>query len=369
MAAPSPQGLVVESLRKAYGSGRHRVEALRGVSFSLPPGKVLGVLGPSGCGKTTLLRSIAGLEEPEEGTILLGERTLWSAREGIRLPPERREVGMVFQSYAIWPHMTVFENVAFPLRVRGRPEREVRQRVGSVLEMVRLSGLENRPATDLSGGQQQRVALARALVAQPSLLLFDEPLSNLDAQLREATLLELRSFLGELGITAVYVTHDRAEALALADRILVMREGQVVALGTPEEVYFHAQDPFVVGFVGRVNLLPGRFLGWDSQGYARVELAFAVWTCAGRGNWTEGTPVLVAVRPEHLQMGGHSNPLRGRVVSLVFTGEAYRMEVLPVGETPVRVDLRAIDLPQVPRIGDALELGVAPRWCRVLNRP
>lgn len=158
MAAPSPKGLVVEGLSKTYTSAGGKVEALKGVSFSVSPGKVLGVLGPSGCGKTTLLRSIAGLEEPDEGTILLGERALWAPRRGIRLPPERREVGMVFQSYAIWPHMTVFENVAFPLRVRRRPEAEVRQRVGSVLEMVRLFGLENRPATDLSGGQQQRVA-------------------------------------------------------------------------------------------------------------------------------------------------------------------------------------------------------------------
>ncbi|MFN3369169.1 MAG: ABC transporter ATP-binding protein, partial [Thermus sp.] len=329
MSAPSPQGLVVEGLRKTYRFGRNLVEALRGVSFSLPPGKVLGVLGPSGCGKTTLLRSIAGLEEPDEGTILLGDRVLWSPARGIRLPPERREVGMVFQSYAIWPHMTVFENVAFPLRVRGRPEEEVRRRVGSVLEMVRLQGLENRPATDLSGGQQQRVALARALVAQPSLLLFDEPLSNLDALLREATLLELRTFLTELGITAVYVTHDRAEALALADQILVMREGEVVALGTPEEVYFHAEDPFVVGFVGRVNLLPARLLGQGPAGQARVELAFAVWACAGRGGWPEGSPVLVAFRPEHVRPTGQGNPLRGRVVSLVFTGEVYRMEILP----------------------------------------
>ncbi|MDM7323524.1 MAG: ABC transporter ATP-binding protein [Thermus sp.] len=369
MAAPSPKGLVVEGLSKTYTSAGGKVEALKGVSFSVPPGKVLGVLGPSGCGKTTLLRSIAGLEEPDEGTILLGERALWAPRRGIRLPPERREVGMVFQSYAIWPHMTVFENVAFPLRVRRRPEAEVRQRVGSVLEMVRLFGLENRPATDLSGGQQQRVALARALVAQPSLLLFDEPLSNLDAQLREATLLELRTFLQELGITAIYVTHDRAEALALADQILVMRDGRAVALGTPEEVYFHAEDPFVVGFVGRVNLLPGRLLGVDAQGNARVDLGFAVWSCAHQGAWPQGTPVLVAVRPEHFQVPASGNPLKGQVVSLVFTGEVYRMEVLPPGGKPLRVDLRATDLPQAPRVGDSVELGVGPRWCRVLASP
>lgn len=358
--------LAVRGLSKAYGPPGHRVEALRDATFHLPPAKVLGVLGPSGSGKTTLLRCLAGLEEPDAGEIRLGERVLWSQEKGIRLPPELREVGMVFQSYAIWPHMTVLENVAFPLRVRGLSEREVRQRVGQVLEMVRLTGLETRPATDLSGGQQQRVALARALVAQPSLLLFDEPLSNLDAQLREATLLELRAFLRDLGITAVYVTHDRAEALTVADHILVMREGRVVAQGTPEEVYFHAQDPFVVGFVGRVNLLEGRLLAWEPQGRARVELAFGVWSCTGQGPLPEGARVLVAVRPEHFQPSGKGNPFLGRVVSVAFTGEGYRLEVAPREGPPIRVDLRVVDLPRAPRVGDALELWVAPAWCRVL---
>src|SRR5690554_6659998 len=249
------QGTIsVRNLVKTFVSKDEKVTALDNVTLTTPPNRILTLLGPSGCGKTTLLRCIAGLESPDSGEIVIGGEVVWSKDKGISLPPERRGIGMVFQSYAIWPHMTVFGNVAYPLEVRKVPKHEIEERVAKVLDLVQLSGFQNRPATKLSGGQQQRVALARALVAEPKVILFDEPLSNLDAKLREKTRKELKMFLGELGITAVYVTHDRVEALALSDTIGVMNAGNIVELGSPTKIYFDADHQFVADFIGRANL-------------------------------------------------------------------------------------------------------------------
>ena len=228
------------------------------VDLTIPANQIFTLLGPSGCGKTTLLRCIVGLETPDAGEIAIGDEIVWSEEKNIFVPPEKRGLGMVFQTYAIWPHMNVFDNVAYPLQTRKMPKDEIRARVAKVLEFVQLEGFEKRPATKLSGGQQQRVALARALVAEPKVILFDEPLSNLDAKLREETRKELRSFLTELQITAVYVTHDRIEALALSDRIAVMRAGRIVEIGDPKKIYFNSGHQFVADFIGRANLIKGR---------------------------------------------------------------------------------------------------------------
>ena len=204
------QGMVsVRNLTKTFVSKDETVTALKNVTLTTPANRIVALLGPSGCGKTTLLRCIAGLESPDSGEIIIGDEIVWSKDKGISLPPERRGIGMVFQSYAIWPHMTVFGNVAYPLEIRGTPKDEIQERVKNTLELVQLKGFENRLATKLSGGQQQRVALARALVGEPKVILFDEPLSNLDAKLRESTRQELRNFLTELAISAIYVTHDQ----------------------------------------------------------------------------------------------------------------------------------------------------------------
>ena len=243
------------NLVKTFTSKQETVTALDNVTVSTPPNRILTLLGPSGCGKTTLLRCIAGLESPDSGEIVIGGEVVWSRDKGISLPPERRGIGMVFQSYAIWPHMTVFGNVAYPLEVRKVPKHEIEERVAKVLDLVQLSGFQDRPATKLSGGQQQRVALARALVAEPKVILFDEPLSNLDAKLRESTRQELRDFLSELAISAIYVTHDQVEALTIADDIAVMRNGRIVELGTPQDIYLRSNNPFVVDFIGRANFL------------------------------------------------------------------------------------------------------------------
>jgi iron(III) transport system ATP-binding protein len=242
----------VAGLRKAFG----RVQAVNEVSFEVRRGEFLTLLGPSGCGKSTTLRLIAGLERPDEGEIRVEGRLITSARRGVFTAPEKRGMGMVFQSYAVWPHMTVFENVAFPLRVRHRPASEVRKRVSQVLDIIGLAGLADRPAPDLSGGQQQRVALGRALVADPSLLLLDEPFSNLDARLREGMRVEMGQLQRRLGLTTIFVTHDQTEAMMLSDRIFVMNAGIVEQTGTPREVYEHPASRFVMDFLGRINYLP-----------------------------------------------------------------------------------------------------------------
>ncbi len=242
------KGLVVR-----YGS----VTAVAGVSFAVLPGEQLTLLGPSGCGKTTTLRAIAGLEPPTSGEIVIGGTAVFSSAKRINVPAERRGLSMVFQSYAIWPHMTVFDNVAYGLRVRRLSAREITEKVRWALDMVQMEEFAQRSASKLSGGQQQRVALARAFVFSPSVLLFDEPLSNLDAKLRAEMRIELRELQHRVGITSVYVTHDLEEALAISDRIVVMRDGAIAQIGTPSEIYNFPRNAFVADFVGSANLVRG----------------------------------------------------------------------------------------------------------------
>ena len=244
----------VERLDIRYGP----VLAVQGVSFQVRQGEQLTLLGPSGCGKTTTLRAIAGLERPSAGTIRIGGRTVYSSAEGINIPAEKRGLSMVFQSYAIWPHMTVFDNVAYGLRVRRQSAGEIARKVAAALDQVQMGSFAGRRASALSGGQQQRVALARACAFSPSVLLFDEPLSNLDAKLRGDMRVELRELQHRLGVTSVYVTHDLEEALAMSDRIVVMRNGIIEQVGSPLEIYNLPRNAFVADFVGSANLITGR---------------------------------------------------------------------------------------------------------------
>ncbi len=289
---------------KVFRAERGPVIACDRVSFEVPEGRFFTLLGPSGCGKTTTLRCIAGLEQPDDGEIELGGVALYSSRRRAFVPPNRRDIGMVFQSYAIWPHMTVYDNIAFPLRA-GRvrlSEAEVRRRVREALVTARLGGLERRPATNLSGGQQQRLALARALVREPKLLLLDEPLSNLDAKLREQMRLELRALHRKLRITTVYVTHDQVEALAMSNIIAVMHEGLIRQIGTPREIYERPADRFVADFIGSTNLLPGRVAGDAGGGLRRVETAHGPVNCVVPDDAPTGSDVLVSIRPEDVSV-------------------------------------------------------------------
>jgi iron(III) transport system ATP-binding protein len=331
----------VTDLVKVFRDGRAQVIACDSISFEVPVGKFFTLLGPSGCGKTTTLRSIAGLERPDDGQIELDGAVVYSSQRGIFVPPNRRDVGMVFQSYAIWPHMSVFDNVAFPLQVaRARVARsKIRDRVRQVLATVRLDGLEHRPATRLSGGQQQRLALARALVREPKLLLLDEPMSNLDARLREQMRLELRGLQRQLGITTIYVTHDQVEALAMSNVVAVMHEGRIIQLGTPREIYERPVNRFVSDFIGSTNLVPGRIAGAVGNELYRVETAGGPLTCAVPRGAASGHEVIVSVRPEDVSICEQQAPAgawEATVEQVIFLGECVDCR-LTVGDFPLRV--------------------------------
>jgi iron(III) transport system ATP-binding protein len=334
--------LEVDGLVKTFEGRRARVAAVDGVSFVVEEGRLFSLLGPSGCGKTTLLRCIAGLERPDAGRIAVDGVTLFSASQGRFVPANRRELGMVFQSYAIWPHLSVFGNVAFPLVSRPRrrrpSKREVSARVERVLEAVRLVDLAGRPATDLSGGQQQRLALARALVTEPRLLLLDEPLSSLDLQLREEMRLELKRLQRELRITSVYVTHDQLEALSLSNTIGVMRNGRLEQVGRPRDVYNRPASRFVARFVGSSNLFDGVVEAADDDRHVVVRTAHGTLRARSHGVGA-GASVLVVVRPEHVVLepdvdAAHEGWV-GVVVTRAYLGSAVD-HVVAVGDVEVR---------------------------------
>ena len=325
--------LELRGVVKRFGA----VTAVDQVSLSVRAGEMFTLLGPSGCGKTTTLRLVAGLEDPDDGEILLNGRIIASARGGLFLPPERRNMGMVFQSYAIWPHFTVFENVAFPLRLRRWSGARIRERVAETLNLVGLAGLQERPATMLSGGQQQRVALARALTYSPDILLLDEPLSNLDAKLREQLRGELRAIQRRLGISMLFVTHDQAEAMTLSTRIAVMNAGRFEQVGTPSEVYEHPATPFVRDFLGRSLTLAGTvrrdggsaWLELRDEG-SRLELANGL-----LDGCREGTAMVASCRPEDVRLEPPGpdapNRLHALVEEAVYLGERVEYMVLTAG--------------------------------------
>jgi iron(III) transport system ATP-binding protein len=358
----------ITDVSKDYHSEGKTITALSHVSLTIPSNNIFTLLGPSGCGKTTLLRCIVGLETPDAGEIAIGGEIYFSRDRQIFVPPEKRGLGMVFQTYAIWPHMNVFDNVAYPLQTRHAPREEVRRRVEETLRFVQLQGFQERPATKLSGGQQQRVALARALVAKPKVILFDEPLSNLDAKLREETRKELRAFLTRLKITALYVTHDRIEALSLSDLIAVMKDGRIVEVGSPRQIYFESDQRFVTDFIGRANLLPGK-VATHGEPYMVVDSAIGPIACRRCGRVAPGQDVTVCIRPEFIRVtsgspGREPNAFRGRVESLLFVGDAHEGEVR-IGDTPL---ITRIEPGAAVQEGQEVSLFFDPGDCWVLSK-
>ncbi|SMH47003.1 ABC transporter ATP-binding protein [Azospirillum agricola] len=316
-------GIRITNLRKSFGD----YTALRGIDLQVPNGTLLALLGPSGCGKSTTLQLLAGFEAPTEGEIWADD-TLLSSPRGV-LPPEKRGISLVFQNYAVWPHKTVAENVAFGLTIRRLPKAEIAERLTRALRTVRLEHLRDRYPSELSGGQQQRVALARALVVEPSILLLDEPLSNLDAHLREEMRFEIRQVHDLLGITTVYVTHDQSEALVTADRIAVMQSGIVQQLASPEEVFERPANAFVAGFIGSNNTLAG-----ISEGEGAIRVGDHVLTAPDRSGAARGGSVALCVRPSKVRLGGDGglpcNSLPGTVVRSAYLGE-HRDVLVDIG--------------------------------------
>ncbi|MGH6985118.1 MAG: ABC transporter ATP-binding protein [Stellaceae bacterium] len=359
----------IENLRKSYVASGAAVRAVDGVSLDVETGKLITLLGPSGCGKTTTLRCLAGLERPQAGRVAIGDRAVFDSARRIFVPASDRGIGMVFQSYAIWPHMTVFDNVAFPLRVsrtRKYAAREITARVSRMLDMVQLTGFERRPATQLSGGQQQRLAFARGLVHEPAILLLDEPLSNLDAKLREQMRIELKRLQRSLGITTVYVTHDQSEALALSDEIAVFDSGRIIQRGTPQEIYRQPKNQFVADFVGSANFLPGTVRGMDGA-LTSVDTAHGIMRCQFAEPVGAGAKVFVTARPEDVVLfdaGAASalteglNALKGKIINRIFLGEVVDY-IVDVGDRELRARMRVESF----QIGEAVTIGIPPRKC------
>jgi iron(III) transport system ATP-binding protein len=353
----------IRNLTKSFGSTR----VLDDVTFAAADGELITLLGPSGCGKTTTLMSIAGLETPERGQIICGGVRFFDSEAKVQMATESRNVGIVFQTYAIWPHMTVADNVAFPLQIRRRPRSEINFRVAEVLDLVEMRPYTARYPYQLSGGQQQRVALARALAHGPDLLLLDEPFSNLDAKLRERARIWFRALQRRLQVTTIFVTHDQDEALSMSDRILVLEGGRIAQEGTPEEVYRRPATPFVADFVGQCNLIDGVVESVRERCLvvASTELRF---TIAVEGtDFAVAAPVTLAVRPESIQLGAvqvrnrEANAYAGRLESTSFFGDHFRSEVV-IG--PLRL---AILSRSRPPDGDVV-VTVDPGDIVVLNR-
>ena len=357
----------VSDLHKQFSTERGAVHALGGVSFQVPEGSLLTLLGPSGCGKSTTLRCIAGLEQPERGMISFSGQVVFSSETRQFEPPENRSVGMVFQSYAIWPHMTVFENVAYPLQGRGWKKALIAQEVKRVLSLVGLAEFSDRPSPHLSGGEQQRVALARALVANPKVLLLDEPLSNLDAKLRQHMRVEIRKLQRQSRVTAIYVTHDQEEAMVVSDEILFMSKGEIVERGRPEEIYTRPRRRLTAQFFGEANFLKGEIKGKE-QNSLIVETSGGLVACKGNQLAALGEQVSVFFRPEDVE-ALRERPkngffLTGLISETVFLGKLVECLVEVSNKNHVNVSVhRKFD----PKKGEEVYLVIDPDACSIIN--
>lgn len=360
----------IDNLHVRFDSEKGVVHAVRGVTVSVAPGEFYTLLGPSGCGKTTTLRCLAGLERPSGGSISIGDVVAHDTDKNISIPTYRRDIGMVFQSYAIWPHLTVFENVAFPLRELKPKIREadVQKRVENALELVQLSGYETRPAPFLSGGQQQRLALARAIVRESTVVLFDEPLSNLDAKLRAETRLELRRLVKRLGMTALYVTHDQTEALTMADRVAIMRDGEIAQEATPTEIYKRPVSRFVASFIGQCNFANGEVVSLPTaESLGRIDTEWGTLSYSVGLDQSVGETVTIAVRPENVWLAragadDEAAQITGEVSEIIFLGESLECRV-NLGDSSLITRLHPSS---EVAIGDTIGVNVKPQDVAIL---
>ena len=353
------KGVRLEHISKIYQDPKTGKDfyAVKDNSLVIEPGEFVTLLGPSGCGKTTTLRMIAGFESPDEGEIYLGDEAINA------LTPNKRDTAMVFQSYALLPHYNVFDDVAYGLKLRHVPKEEIRERVMKILDLVELTGMEGRMTNQLSGGQQQRVALARALVIEPSVLLFDEPLSNLDAKLRVTMRTEIRRIQQEVGITAIYVTHDQSEAMALSDRIIIMRSGVVEQIGTPQEIYYHPVNEFVADFIGEANFLKGR-LEALSDNRAQLNVSGDICHAAPVPGMEVGRDYTIVLRPEAASLAEEGG-LPCEVVLSCFMG-SYQNYHVKVGDTLVKLTDPNPKNKRIYKVGERCRLVFDPESVHVL---
>lgn len=356
----------IANLTKRYEPKNVASFAMDNLSIDIVAHTFVTLLGPSGCGKTTLLRCIAGLETPDDGEVAIDDQIVFSSRKKIHVPVHKRRIGMVFQSYAIWPHMTVFQNVAFPLEVQRISN--IERRVKEVLAMVGLDMLADRYASRLSGGQQQRVAFARAIVAKPSVLLLDEPLSNLDAELRHQMCKELRHYQEELGVTAIYVTHDQAEALSLSDRIVIMRNGRVVEMGTPQDLYYRPREQFTSQFIGGSNMLWGVCYSEIERiiegPFGKLKTAYPI----------ENGPISIFIRPEKIRLsendaapGSRPNTHSCTVASSLFSGSSSEFELSLTGTEQACVIRCVVPGPPQFRRGERVWMQIDPMDVQIVR--
>ena len=332
------------------------------INLHIHDGEMVTLLGPSGCGKTTTLRMISGFEYPTSGSVLIGDRDV------AKVPPNKRGISMVFQSYALFPHLNIWENIAYGLKVAKVSQSELIERTNNVVEMMQLKGFERRFPNQLSGGQQQRVALARAVVIEPSVLLFDEPLSNLDAKLRESMRDDLRALQKRLGITSLYVTHDQSEAMAISDRVVIMKDGVICQEGSPTEIYEQPNSRFVANFIGKANFIDGTFRGVDGQA-ALVEVGGKTISIPAPGKMQDvqkDGPCCLAVRPESIQLSADQGQLPGRVTRATYYGAKVEYEVM-LGDQPIIVEVYNPQLTQRFSEGDAVYMTLIDRCVRVLR--
>ena len=353
------KGVRLDHISKIYQDPKTGKDfyAVKDVSLDIEPGSFVTLLGPSGCGKTTTLRMIAGFESPDEGEIYLGDQAINA------LTPNKRDTAMVFQSYALLPHYNVFDNVAYGLKLRKTPKDEIRSRVMHILDLVELTGMEGRMTNQLSGGQQQRVALARALVIEPSVLLFDEPLSNLDAKLRVSMRTEIRRIQQEVGITAIYVTHDQSEAMALSDNIIIMNQGVIAQMGTPQEIYYHPSSEFVADFIGEANFLKGTMTGMEGD-FAVLDVEGSRTLVPPKAAMEIGASYTAVLRPESAVLADEGG-LPCKVILSCFMG-AYQNYHVMVGDTLVKLTDYNPKNKRIYQVGETCSLVFDPAFIHIL---
>ena len=353
------KGVRLEHISKIYKDPKTGKDfyAVQDTTLDIEPGTFVTLLGPSGCGKTTTLRMIAGFESPDEGDIYLGDEAINA------LTPNKRDTAMVFQSYALLPHYNVFDNVAYGLKIRKLPKEEIQERVMNILKLVEMEGMESRMTNQLSGGQQQRVALARALVIEPSVLLFDEPLSNLDAKLRVTMWTEIRKIQQKVGITAIYVTHDQSEAMSISDKIIIMSKGKVEQIGTPREIYYHPTSKFVADFIGEANFLEAQVRSADGE-KAMISVAGGEFEVNNFAHAKAGETATLVLRPEGVSLS-EKGLLEGTVTLSTFMG-AYQYYQMMVGDIEIQItDYNPVNR-RIYEVGEKAYLDFDPKGVYIL---